>query len=158
MLLARTRAASFGAPQASSGLRWSASAGVVAMSVILSAFLLWAEVLPSVWLRAAEDARLEGGAYGALYERAANGPWPNAEAHRRYGIALAETGREPEAYLEFERALTGVDTGDVYLALAMLASNAGDRDLTRHWARQCLERWPWNDDARRLTEQTRGKL
>ena len=120
--------------------------------VVVGGFLLWAVVLPSHRFQAAEDAHLAGEPCLGLYERAVDHPWPNASGRMEYAIALAEAGFEAEAYREFERALKGLDTGDLYLALGLLAAKRGDNEAALQWTRACLYRWPSNLDAQQLIE------
>lgn len=123
-----------------------------AASLAVAMFMMWAVVLPSYRLRAAEDAHLAGKPCLHLYERAVSHPWPNAEAHKEYAIALAEAERDVDAYREFESALEGLDTGDVYLAMAILAAKLGDGEAATQRARGCLQRWPSNKDAIELLQ------
>jgi tetratricopeptide (TPR) repeat protein len=122
------------------------------LAVLVGGFLLLTVHVPSYLLRAAEDAHLGPQADISLYPRVVDYPWPNARAHKEYGIALAEAGQDEEARQELLKALKGLDTGDIYLALALLASEAGDRRATLRWATECLFRWPGNPDALRLIE------
>jgi O-antigen ligase len=132
--------------------RLSVPVAVPILAVVLGGFLLLTVHVPSYLLRAAEDAHLGPQADVSLYPCVVDYPWPNARAHKEYGIALAEAGQDEEARQELLKALKGLDTGDIYLALALLASEAGDRRATRRWATECLFRWPGNPDALRLIE------
>ena len=120
--------------------------------VVVGGFLVWAVVVASYRVQAAEDAHLAGEPCLHLYERAVDHPWPNASGRMEYAIALAEAGFDTQAYREFERALKGLDTGDLYLALGLLAARRGDNEAALQWARGCLYRWPSNPDARQLIE------
>ena len=128
----------------------SACATVIALA--LSAFLIAAVHIPSYLLRAAEDAHLGPQADISRYARVVNYPWPNALAHKEYGFALAEAGLDDQANRELLVALSGLDTGDIYLALAILSAKRGDREQTYHWAAECLSRWPGNPEAKGLIE------
>jgi tetratricopeptide (TPR) repeat protein len=151
MLLARHRAS---APaRKSRSAAWVQPLGTLAAS----AFLVWAVVLPSYSLRAAEDAQLAGRPALPLYESVVRHAWPNAAAHRDYGIALADAGRYDEADRELQRALDGLDTGDIYLALAVAASKRGDKQSAYRWAVECTRRWPLNPEARQLIDLERMK-
>ena len=132
--------------------RLSVPIAVPLLAVLVGGFLLLTVHVPSYLLRAAEDAHLGPQADISLYPRVVDYPWPNARAHKEYGIALAEAGQDEEARQELLKALKGLDTGDIYLALALLASEAGDRRATLRWATECLFRWPGNPDALRLIE------
>jgi len=150
MLLAGPHADSVGSsPRVARGI----ASGVLAVATVgLVVFWFWAVAIPSYHLRKAEDAYLTGEPSLALYERVVRHPWPNAIAHKEYAIALAEADRKDEAYLEFQKALRGLDTGDIYLALALLAADRGDRVAARAWARECLGRWPTNSEAQQLLD------
>ncbi len=121
-------------------------------ALALSAFLIAAVHIPSYLLRAAEDAHLGPQADISRYAHAVNYPWPNALAHKEYGFALAEAGLDDEANRELVAALRGLDTGDIYLALAILSAKRGDREETYRWAAECLTRWPGNPEAKGLIE------
>jgi hypothetical protein len=122
------------------------------IALALSAFLIAAVHIPSYLLRAAEDAHLGPQADISRYARVINYPWPNALAHKEYGFALAEAGLDDEANRELVAALRGLDTGDIYLALAILSAKRGDREETYRWAAECLSRWPGNPEAKGLIE------
>ncbi len=114
-------------------------------------FLTWAVVVPSVMIRKAQDVQLDNSeASLEYYARAVAWPWPNAAAHRAHAIALAESGRDMEARREFQRALEGLDTGDIHLGLALVAYRLGDSNAARRHAEDCLRRWPACADAARL--------
>jgi O-antigen ligase len=134
---------------------WSAPA----IAAAVTGFVIWTMLIPSYLLRGAEDAHLAGrqnrSFHFALYEQVIAYPWPNATAHRDYGIALADAGRNAEAYRELLQALEGLDTGDVYLALAILAAKNGDHESAHRWAIECLLRWPANKEARQLAGANR---
>ena len=111
------------------------------VTVATCVVMAWAVFVPSYWLRAAEDAHLAGEPSLELYERALAHPWPNAEARKEYAFALSEAGRDADARRELERTLEGLDTGDAYLSLALLAAKRGDRESARRWGEECLRRW-----------------
>jgi len=111
---------------------------------------VWAVITPSVWLGAAESAEIRGRPSLVLYERAANHAWPNARARKMYADALAGAGRETEAYDEFQKALRGLDTGDIYLALATIAVEENNLNSARYWIGKCVRRWPHNPEAREM--------
>lgn len=121
---------------------------LAAIAVCLGEIL--AVITPSVWLSAAEDAQLAGRPSLVLYERAANYAWPSARAHKQYADALAGAGREQEAYGEFLKALKGLDTGDIYLAMATIAVEQDNLPAARHWIQRCVRRWPHNSEAREM--------
>ena len=111
---------------------------------------VWAVITPSVRLTAAEDAELAGRDSLVLYERAAGLSWPCARANKEYADALAADGQNLEAYDEFQKALLGLDTGDIYLALATIAVDENDLPSARSWIKQCVKRWPHNPQAREM--------
>ncbi|MCX5771219.1 MAG: hypothetical protein NTZ09_13255, partial [Candidatus Hydrogenedentes bacterium] len=111
---------------------------------------VWAVITPSVRLTAAEDAELGGQTSLVLYERAAGGHWPSARASKEYADALAAAGKNLDAYAEFQNALRGLDTGDIYLALATIAVDEDDLPSARLWIDQCVKRWPHNAEAREM--------
>ena len=113
-----------------------------ALAVALACFFAWSSLAPSYLLRVAMDAHIEGRSPLALYERAVRFPWPDATAHDKYGIALSEAGRNAEAKAHLEQALKGLDTGEVYLSLGVLAFRRGDAPETRRMMEACLYRWP----------------
>jgi len=119
-----------------------AAYGLAALTIMMSAFFMWAVLLPSYWLQAAEDRYLAGKPCLPQYERVVEHPWPNARAREEYGVALSEAGRLEEAYYQFERALDGRDTGSLYLALGALAQSLGDHRRARQWLDACFYRWP----------------
>jgi len=125
-----------------------------ALSVALCVFEVWAVLVPSYRLRAAQDAQLANRPALALYRRAAQHAWPHAEAHRDYAIALAEAGHVQSARYHFREALRGLDTGDLYLALAAVAIELDDLEEAHRWAEECLRRWPRNREATDLLAQT----
>jgi len=135
---------------------WPSAYALPALCIALCAFEVWAVLVPSYLLRAAQDAQLAGEPALGLYERALRHPWPNAEAHRDYAIALAEDGRVDDAYGHFQEALDGLDTSDLYLALAALAIERGDRDAARRWAQECLRRCPRHPEATDLLAHVGG--
>lgn len=127
-----------------------AANGLPVAAVAACLIQVWGVLTPSMWLTVAEDAQLAGRPHLRLYERAAGYRWPSARAHKQYADALADAGRNPEAYAEFRRALDGLDTGDLYLALAILATEENDLDAARQWIGQCVHRWPHNAAAREM--------
>ncbi|MBI5091405.1 MAG: O-antigen ligase family protein, partial [Candidatus Hydrogenedentes bacterium] len=110
-------------------------------------FFAGAVLLPSVWLRSAEDEHLARRPPFAQYERCTLYAWPNATAQLKYGIALLEAGRYSEARRAFTDAMKGTDTGEVYLALALLEWRTGAPVPARAWLDECLWRWPSSRDA-----------
>jgi tetratricopeptide (TPR) repeat protein len=123
-----------------------AAALVAVFTLGTAAFRAWAELAPSVWLRSAQDAHLEGRPSLRLYERVLRHPWPNAEAHEDYAIALDDAGRTAEAYRQFQRALNGLDTGRIYWALGKLAAELGHENEARVRLQECVFRWPaWKE-------------
>lgn len=115
-----------------------------------TAFHVWAVYIPSLRLRAAEEVHMDGGDPLRLYEACASHSWPNATAHLRYGLALAEAGKAEEAESQFKEALERMDTGEVYLLLATISAKRGRIDEARQWLGKCLERWPDNRSAMSL--------
>jgi hypothetical protein len=111
---------------------------------------VWGVIAPSVRLTAAEDAQLAGRSSLELYERAAACRWASARASKEYADALARAGRNLEAYAEFQKALDGLDTGDIYLALATIAVDENDLPSARHWIDRCVRRWPHKAEAREM--------
>ena len=130
--------------------------GLPALCITLCVFEVWAVLVPSYLLRAAQDAQLAGEPALGLYERALGHPWPNAEAHRDHAIALAEAGRIDAAYDHFQAAPDGLDTSDLYLALAAVAIERGDREAARRWAAECLRRFPRHPEATDLLAHVGG--
>ncbi len=129
------------------------SACVGGTVLVLSAFLVAAVLVPSYRVRAAEDTYFSGRPNLAEYKRAADWPWPNAYAHKAYGIALTAEGRDEDAVRELHRALEGLDTGDIYLALAILALQKGDTREAERNAAECLLRWPGNAEAESIVQR-----
>ncbi|MBI4558282.1 MAG: O-antigen ligase family protein [Candidatus Hydrogenedentes bacterium] len=137
--------------------------GLTGLSFALYAFHAWAVLLPSHWLRAAEDLNLAGKPALSAYERVLAHGWVSAAAHEKYAIALAEAGRNPEAKQQFEAALDGADWGQLYLGLGSLAVESGDLEAARDWLHECLWRWPSSPHAWQLLLQAtppkeQGKL
>ncbi|NIA14785.1 MAG: hypothetical protein GWP08_11975 [Nitrospiraceae bacterium] len=137
------------APRVSSPA-WPAGMTVAVLCVLLAGLEWWAVLVPSYRLRAAQDAQLAGEPSLELYARTVSHPWPHARAWQDYGIALAEAGRDDEAYAAFLKAREGLDTGGLYLALAAVAERRGDAHAARRWALECLRRWPGDEEAGRL--------
>jgi len=131
---------------------WGARVAAVLMALALAVVEMGAVVIPSYRLRSAEDMQLAGLPCLELYRRCVEYPWPNAMAHRGYGLALAEAGLDARAHAELLTALNGLDTGDIYLALGMVSFRRGLGVEARQWARECLARWPNNKDALALLE------
>ncbi|MDQ1256411.1 MAG: hypothetical protein QG656_1007 [Candidatus Hydrogenedentes bacterium] len=118
-------------------------AAVTAMvAAVLTVFFLWAVLTPSYLRQKAEDLRVAHRPSTASFARAAQYPWPNAEAREQYGYALIRDGRYRMAAAQLEQALGGVDTGRIYLALAGLAYRRGDREEMQRWIDECYWRWP----------------
>ncbi|HOZ47514.1 MAG TPA: O-antigen ligase family protein [Candidatus Hydrogenedentes bacterium] len=116
---------------------------LVSVSALLGAILYgWAVLAPSRLLAEAENRRAEGSPCLDAYARAVAYPWPNARAREGYAVALAEAGRYDEAYEQLGMALQGLDTGDIYLALAGLAARAGRTDEAERCFVECYHRWP----------------
>lgn len=112
-----------------------------------------AVVVPSCRLRLAEDRQIAGQPCLDLYRQCVDYPYPNAKAHRDYGLALAEAGRDGPAHTELLAALNGMDTGDIYLALAVVSLRLNLVEESKRWALECLARWPHNKEAAELLEQ-----
>jgi hypothetical protein len=128
-----------------------------ALAFIVAAFLAVSVYIPSFLLCSAEDAYLDSRENIFLYERVTHYPWPNAKARKEYGFALAEAGRNKDAERELLSALEGTDTGDIYLALAIVAVENGDNVQARKWAEECLLRWPGNPEAKAISKGVRHK-
>lgn len=127
-------------------------------AVALVATLCWAVLIPSYQLRLAEDIHLSGKNPVPYYEKVLAHRWPNAEAREEYGMALLDAGRADEAYTQLQKAQKGLDTGRLYLLLAVAAEQLGDFHAVRTWAEQCLIRWPDNSAARQLRERALSEL
>lgn len=125
------------------------------LALAVVAFECWTILVPSYMLRQAEDAQLAGADAESEYARVLAWPWRNARAWKNLGIALADAGRDEEAYQAFLRAREGLDTGDIYLALAALAVQRNDPAAARHWAEECLRRWPGNEEAGQILLRVR---
>ena len=117
------------------------------MAVLLTAFVLWAVLIPSYLLRAAEDAHIANKSPFNLYARSERHSWPNATAYEEHGIALLDAGRNNEAKQRFLHALKGIDTGQPYLALGIIADRQGDKSTAKIWLYECIKRWPSNNQA-----------
>ena len=119
------------------------------MAVCALGFHLWAVVMPSRQLRAADDVHLEDPARSLpLYRTALDHPMHAPIAREEYALALMQSGHPDMATQQFLYALGSVDSGRVYLALGMLAEERGDVADARHWFEECLWRWPGNREAR----------
>ena len=128
----------------------TAGVTVAVVCVLLAVLECWTVLVPSYRLRAAQDAQLAGGPCLELYARAVAHRWPHARAWQDYGVALAEAGRDEEAHAALLKAREGIDTGGLYLALAAVAERRGDRHAAQRWARECLRRWPGDEESGRL--------
>lgn len=135
--------------------RWAGLA-LTALTVMVAAFEIWAVVIPGHGRQRADDAHLAGQPVLDAYARLTRYPWPSAAAHKGYAIALADADRERAAYAELLRALDGLDTGDIYLGLAIIAYRLDNRDAARQWAVECLRRWPSNETALNLLDKVEG--
>ena len=114
----------------------------------LSAFVAWGALAPSVLLRAAENATMRGKDALPLYARATEHPWPRADAHEKYGIALFRAHRFTEARDQFQKALAGLDTGGLYLILGAAETQLLNHpEAARTALEECLRRWPSNYEA-----------
>lgn len=132
--------------------RWAGPILVI-LTAMVSTFEIWAVIIPSHVRQQADDAHLAGQPALDTYARLTRHPWPSAAAHRGYAIALADAHRERAAYAEFLRALDGLDTGDIYLGLAIIAYRQDNMDAARQWALECLRRWPSNETALSLLDK-----
>ncbi|MBX7255580.1 MAG: O-antigen ligase family protein [Candidatus Hydrogenedentes bacterium] len=101
----------------------------------------------SCLLRYAQDVHLTGAPPFDAYERALAWPLQRPTAHEHYGIALLNAGRKEEARRQFERALKGIDTGAVHLALALLAVERHDGQTAFGHFDAAIWRWPQNETA-----------
>ncbi len=125
----------------------AAAYGLPACTLLVAFFSAWAVLLPSFHLRAAESVHLAGGDPLPLYERALAHRWPHAYVHHECGMALLVAGRNEEAEHQFQEALRGLDTGEVYLGLGLATAAQGDETAARKWFEECLLRWPYNEEA-----------
>jgi tetratricopeptide (TPR) repeat protein len=121
-------------------------------SIALAAFAIWLTITPSYQLRRAEDLHLasQGAPQESVfeaYERALRHPAARALTSEKLGIALFEADLFTEARDQFTKALRGLDTGGVYLALGALDMQLHDRDSARKWLEECVLRWPSNEAA-----------
>ena len=116
-------------------------------SVFLVAFGGGTTLVPSYYLRAAEDVHLAGGPAVPYYQRVFAHGWPNATAQEECGMALLDAGRTREAYDRFLRALPGLDTGRLYQLLGVTAAQLEEYQTARQWLWDCLWRWPGNQRA-----------
>ncbi|MCP4642393.1 MAG: hypothetical protein GY851_18250 [bacterium] len=147
LALMRRNEASARRPVGSEARRYAFAA--FAAAVVLAVYGWMAVTGPSFALRRAMDRHLTKGAEAALadYARALDSRFALPETHEKYGIALFESGRFAEARQAFERALDGLDTGSVYLALGALDVRLGDNASAQRHLRECVRRWPGNVDA-----------
>ena len=148
MLFGKQAAAFPAAPRALSCAPWRW--GHVLLAIALAAGFWWTVYAPSRLLRAAEDVHVAEGDPLALYARAIAHPWPNAQAHEEYGMALLDAGRADEAYTQLLKAREGLDTGRLYLLLGSAALQRSDKDAARLWLAASLDRWPANAAAWRM--------
>lgn len=119
---------------------------------IPAALLIWITVPQSLILQKALDAQAENRPALSFYRKAAACVWANAESRKELGIALMAAGKDGAARTELAAALKGLDTGDIYLALAAVSARQKDFQGARRFARQCARRWPQNDDVQKLIE------
>lgn len=131
---------------APSGSRYT-RVGQTAIVFALALFGLWAVVVPSYWLRQAEEAHLAERDPLELYQRVVAHPWPNGLAHEEYAIALYNARRTAEARDNLREALRTLDTGRLYLMLAVIAEERGNWAEAVRWLDACLWRWPSNQAA-----------
>lgn len=117
------------------------------LALLLAAFTLWASVYPS-WLLG--TANLKAGSESeslSTHHRAAAYAWPSAEAWLRYGLVLLESGHYEEAISALEQARNGLDTGELYYALAVASAYRGDFKAARAYLEACLYRTPSHKEA-----------
>lgn len=107
------------------------------------------ELRPSVLLARAEALHLAGAPAQSAYEAAVNAPGFHPEAHESYGILLLEQGDNARALEQFEIARIGLESGRIYRLLALAAEGTGDYEAACRWNRECVARWPWNEDVRK---------
>ena len=125
---------------------WPAWVGPIAATGA-AVFFISVVLVPSWRLREAEDVHLAGQPPFQHYARCTQYPWPNATADLKCGIALLDAGRYSEARRSFMKAMKGTDTGELYLALALLETRAGDYPRAQAWLEMCFWRWPSSRDA-----------
>ena len=125
----------------------SAAAALALAALTTAAFILWAVIIPSATLRRAQDAYLAGRPSLRTYRQAVAHPWPNAQAQQDYAIALLAEGKNAQAEEHFRRALAGLDTGPIYLALGALAALHDDTDQARSLLEASLYRTPSSASA-----------
>jgi O-antigen ligase len=117
---------------------------------LAAAVLIWSTAPQSILLQKALDAQADKRPSFSLYKSAASQTWASADAHKEYGLALMSAGQDAVARTELAAALKGLDTGDIYLALATVSARQKDFESARQFARQCAKRWPGNEDVRKL--------
>lgn len=139
-------------PQTNASPGLNRSVAVVAL--VVCGLEVWMVLLPSYTQRRADMSQLRGEDSIHHYQEAVALQWASAETHKNFAFALAGIGHDDEARREFLRALRGLDTGDIYLGLAILAAQAGDASEAHQWANECLKRWPGTHDAQSIVSQT----
>ncbi len=143
-------------PRVSPGPGWAF--GTAAAALVLAFAWCHITLAPSYLLRQAEDVYLAGENPLPAYERLMAHPWPCPEGRMEYGMALRDGGQPGLAYEELLEARRGVDTGQVYLLLSMTARDLGLDEAAQDWARECLLRWPDNQDAQALSGREQPAL
>jgi hypothetical protein len=112
-------------------------------ALLVSAFVLYTGPFMGHCLRRADRLQLAGDpAVLAAYGRVLRMPLPPAVASRNHAIALMGAGRHADAETAFRKALAGLDTADIHLALGWLAKNRGDNATARDHLDACLFRTP----------------
>jgi len=120
------------------------------LTAISAAGIAAVTIVPGYRLQHAMDAFAEGKPALGLLKAAAEAAPRHAETQKQYGIALTVTGHDDEARRHLLKALAGADTGDIYLALATVAARQTDYPAAERFARECLHRWPVNQDVKTL--------
>jgi hypothetical protein len=162
MLLARREKRRTPTAQAK-GATFSAAAVHALLAFVLSAFMAWALLWPSIMLKTADDLQLAGRGSAQAYERLLRHPWPQYIGWYHYGIWLLEEEKMGPARYAFDQAYYGLDAGPLHLSLGAILAMQGQPNRARDMLEGAVWRTPssvgaWKWLVRLTRAEERGAI
>jgi O-antigen ligase len=126
---------------------WMVYAGTTLATLAIAVFVIWDVLMPSVALRRAVTAGGDEQTRLAACEAATEAGRFHPDAHAYFANVLLGQENLDRAETRLRKALEGLDTGDLHLALGYVALQRGDRATAEQHLRAAVHRWPANRSA-----------
>lgn len=114
------------------------------LSILFLAYALW---LPDYKLRQAEKLLILGQDCEKQYQSLVHSKFATYAMYEGYAQELMRKGNYASAYEVLKKALDKTDGGNIYLLLGRCAEELGKEEEGKKWYRECLFRFPSNQEA-----------